>query len=346
MVTVVKSWFKRNFTSPETTTLVLTFSFFVALFYFTGRMLTPVFISIVLAYLLDYLVERLEEKRVPHLLAVSLVCIFSIGVICVLLFWLLPLLWQQFLALINEVPALVKNGEKWLAELSQRYPQYLSLPQLKHYFGEFQSDFARMGKAVVSYSLASIPGIIELIIYAILVPLLVFFFLKDKNEMVAWFKPFAPKKRKLLASVWEEVDKQMGTYIRSKIIEVVIVAGAAFVTFALLGLNYAMLFSALVGLSVIIPYVGVIVVTVPLLLFAFMQWGLTMPFAYLLISYSIIMVVDGNILSPMLFSGTLNMHPIAVILAVIVFGGLWGFWGVFFAIPLAVLVKAIINSWP
>lgn len=62
--------------------------------------------------------------------------------------------------------------------------------------------------------------------------------------------------------------------------------------------------------------------------------------------YSVIQALDGNVLVPLLFSEAVNLHPIAIILSVLVFGGLWGFWGVFFAIPLATLVKALYNAWP
>ena len=65
-----------------------------------------------------------------------------------------------------------------------------------------------------------------------------------------------------------------------------------------------------------------------------------------MISYFVIQFLDGNVLVPILFSEAVNLHPIAIIVAILVFGGLWGFWGVFFAIPLATLVKALINVWP
>jgi len=63
-------------------------------------------------------------------------------------------------------------------------------------------------------------------------------------------------------------------------------------------------------------------------------------------AYAIIHALDGNLLVPLLFSEVVNLHPVAIILAILVFGGLWGFWGVFFAIPLATVVKAVINAWP
>ena len=82
------------------------------------------------------------------------------------------------------------------------------------------------------------------------------------------------------------------------------------------------------------------------MLIALSQWGFTAQFSYLIFFYILIQALDGNLLVPYLFSEKLNLHPLVIIVAVIIFGGLWGFWGVFFAIPLATLVKAIINAWP
>ena len=121
---------------------------------------------------------------------------------------------------------------------------------------------------------------------------------------------------------------------------------AAFTTFSLMDLNYALLLATIVGLSVIIPYIGAAVVTLPVALIAWFQWGGTSDFIYLMAAYLAVQFMDGNILVPLLFSEVVNMHPAAIIIAVLFFGGLWGVWGVFFAIPLATLIQAVINSWP
>ncbi|MDA7746645.1 AI-2E family transporter, partial [Psychromonas sp.] len=109
---------------------------------------------------------------------------------------------------------------------------------------------------------------------------------------------------------------------------------------------YSALLALLVGLSVLIPYIGAAVVTVPVAIVALFQWGFSADFVYLMIAYSVIQAIDGNVIVPILFSEAVNLHPIVIIISVLVFGGLWGFWGVFFAIPLATLVKAVLHAWP
>ena len=177
---------------------------------------------------------------------------------------------------------------------------------------------------------------------------MIFFFLKDKVVVIDWMASFLPKERHLVNEVWIEMDAQIGNYVRGKFNEILIVGSASYIVFVILGLNYAFLLAMVVGLSVLIPYIGAAIVTLPVALVGYFQWGLNADynFTWLMISYFVIQFLDGNVLVPILFSEAVNLHPIAIIVAILVFGGLWGFWGVFFAIPLATLVKALINVWP
>ena len=161
-----------------------------------------------------------------------------------------------------------------------------------------------------------------------------------------WFKGFLPKDRTIAKGLWAEMDLQMGNYVRGKFYEILIIGGVSYVTFTFMGLNYAPLLAVLVGLSVVIPYIGASVVTVPVLLVAYFQWGWGPEFAWMTVAYFVIQILDGNVLVPLLFSEAVNLHPVAIIVAILVFGGIWGFWGVFFAIPLATLVKALLAAWP
>jgi putative permease len=174
----------------------------------------------------------------------------------------------------------------------------------------------------------------------------VFFFLKDKDLIIDWFKQYLPRHRRIAYNVWHDVDRQISNYVRGKVWEVLIVWSASFVIFSAFGLNYSMLLGMLVGLSVIVPYIGATVVTLPVMLIAWYQWGWTGDFMWLTVAYFVVQGLDGNILVPLLFSEVVNLHPVAIIVAILVFGGLWGFWGVFFAIPLATLVQAVLSAWP
>ena len=207
-------------------------------------------------------------------------------------------------------------------------------------------SLAGFGQTVVKRSLASIPGILTVMVYLILIPLLVFFFLKDRQKILDWLGGFLPAERPLLRRIWSEMNQQFANYSRGKVLEVLIVGGVTYFAFTFMGVNYAALLSLLVGLSVIVPYIGATLVTLPVAMVGFFQWGLNTEFYYLLGVYLVIQALDGNVLVPFLFSEAVNLHPVAIILAVLFFGGIWGVWGVFFAIPLATLIKAVISAWP
>ena len=142
------------------------------------------------------------------------------------------------------------------------------------------------------------------------------------------------------------MDTQISNYVRGKAIEILICGVVTYIGFAVMGVNYAALLAVLVGVSVVVPYIGAVVVTVPVALVAYFQFGWGSEFMWVMVVYGIIQGLDGNVLVPLLFSEAVNLHPVAIIIAVLVFGGFWGVWGVFFAIPLATLVKAVISAWP
>lgn len=347
MFPMIKNWYQRYFSDPEAMVLLLTLLSIVVVIWLFGGTLAPVFVSIIIAYLLEGSVKFLENKwKFPHILAVSVVCLMFIGLVLLALFWLVPILWEQLTNLFNELPIITARTQSLLLTLPQKYPGFISADQITYVTTTLKSELGNAGKVVLSFSLASIPGIIEVIVYVILVPLMIFFFLKDSDQIINWLTQFLPKRRRVLRQVWAEVNQQMSNYIRGRVLEMIIVGFVTAVTFKLFGLQYAMLLGVLVGVSTIIPYIGAIVSTIPVVVIAFVQWGWSAHFAYLIIVYTIISILDSNVLVPLLFSETLNLHPVAIIIAVIFFGGVWGFWGVFFAIPLATVVQAVLVAWP
>lgn len=346
MISVIRNWFERYFSDPQAVLLAILLLVGFGIVLTLGSMLTPVLASLVVAYLLEGPVHKMERHRVPRFAAVAVVYLLFLAALLLLMFGLMPLLSRQVTQLVQELPNMVAEGRKLLLQLPDRYPTLVSTDQVNEITGRLKNELGALGQQVVSFSISSIPGLITLLVYLILLPLLVFFFLKDKRLLVGWFTGYLPRERILATRVWREMDVQIGNYVRGKFWEILIVGAVTYVTFQFMGLNYAPLLAVVVGLSVIIPYIGATVVTFPVALVAFFQWGWGEQFAWLVFAYLVIQALDGNVLVPLLFSEAVNLHPIAIIVAVLVFGGLWGFWGVFFAIPLATLVKVLLVSWP
>lgn len=343
---LLKAWFKRTFSDPQIIILGLILLVSALVIFGLGRMLAPVFASLVIAYLLEAIVQSLQRLGLGRVWSVLVVFLLFLAVLVFLLFGLVPMLSRQLTQLVQQLPNYIAQGQEMVAALPQRYPQLISEAQIQTIFANLSSELGRAGQQLLTWSLASVASVLGLLVFLVLVPVLVFFFLKDKEQLVSWLVDFLPSERHLVNNIWTEVEGQIANYVRGKVVEIAIVGAVTYVTFVALGLQYAALLATLVGVSVLIPYVGAAVVTLPVALVAFFQWGWGWDFGALMIAYVIIQGVDGNLLVPLLFSEAVNLHPVAIIMAILVFGGLWGFWGVFFAIPLATLVQAVLKAWP
>ncbi len=346
MLSILKQWYHRYFTDPQTVMFAFILLFGALLIVVMNAHLMPILIGITIAYLFEGMVVRMRQANLNRTVAASIVTAIILATIILTLFVLLPLLSRQVSELIREMPIMIGKGQLLLSQLPDRYPDYVSVEQVREIFTFVRMELSTLGQRVVSLSLDSVVGVITFLVYLILMPLMVFFFLKDKDLILDWLGDFLPEERRLIAQVWVELDVKIASYIRGKFIEVLVVWIATYIAFAFMGMNYAMLLSLLVGLSVIIPYVGATVVTIPVAMIAFFQWGVTSEFGYLMAIYAVIQFLDGNLLVPLLFSEVVNLHPLAIIVAVVFFGSLWGVWGVFFAIPLATLIQAILKAWP
>ncbi len=342
----VSDWFRRYFSDPQiiflSVALVVGFGVVLTM----GDMLTPVLASIVIAYLLNGLVGFFERLGWPRLAGVLVVYSAFMLFVVLVLVWVLPLASRQVTDLFQQLPNMISRGQQALMQLPERYPDLMTAVQIQELIDVIRAEIAGWGQRALTWSLGSVVGLITLAVYLVLMPLLVFFFLKDRDLIIGWFGSYLPRHRLFAGTVWRDVDRQISNYIRGKFWEVLIVWAASYIAFHALGLKFAMLLAVLVGLSVIVPYIGATVVTIPVVLIAWFQWGWGPDFGWLVAAYFIIQALDGNVLVPLLFSEVVDLHPVAIMVAILVFGGLWGFWGVFFAIPLATLVQAILVAWP
>ena len=346
MRSILKSWVERYFSDEEALILlVVLVAGFAAIIWF-GRMLAPFFTALVLAFLLQGVVSALTRRRVPHLLAVIMVFLAFVSVLLTLAFILMPLIWNQLVGLVQETPRMFASGQGWLDQLQERFPNIVTPDQMQSWIGVAGREISQLGQRALTLSLTSLGNVMSLIIYLVLVPILVFFMLKDREALVGFTLSLLPQKRTLLTRIWHEMDRQIANYIRGKSIEIVIVGTVAYITFAFFGLPYTALLAVLVGFSVLVPYIGAAVATIPVAAVAGFHFGISEQFVYVLVAYGVLQALDGNVLAPVRFSETNNIHPVSIIVAVLFFGGIWGFWGVFFAIPLATLLKALVYAWP
>jgi putative permease len=346
MIKVFSGFFQKYFREEEAIILTVILIAFFTVMMTMGSIIAPLLWSLVLSYVLQGLVNSLVRVHVPPHAAVYLVYCFFVGSMVLITLIFLPFTWNRLAGLINDLPRMVEQMRGLLLLLPERYPEIFSVAQVQRWIEAIQSELGVLGQTMLSYSFSSATRIATWAVYTVLVPIMVFFMMRDSEKLLNWLENWLPEKRPVMAQIWHEMNDQLANYIRGKALEILIVGLCSFVLFSLLDLNYALLLAVLVGFSVIIPFIGATLVTIPVFFVGFFEWGFGSELYQLMVAYIVLQIIDGNILVPLIFSETVNLHPIAIIAAVLVFGGLWGFWGVFFAIPLATFIKALIRAWP
>jgi len=313
--------------------------------YFFSDLIMPLLVAIVFAYLLDTPIRVLTQKfKLPRTLSIVIVLGSTLSLLALFITVLLPNLWNQTVGFVRDLPNMFNLLNTWLQALPEHYPELVDYAMLDSLMTSLRAKILGYGESLLTFSLNSLVSLVGLGIYAFLVPLMVFFLLKDKPLFVLSFLNLMPKNRRLTTRVWMEMQQQINNYIRGKLLEILIVGVVTYIILIFFDLRYPLLLSVAAGLSVLVPYIGAVLVTIPIALIALFQFGLSPDFYYVLLTFVISQLLDGNIVVPFLFSEAVNLHPLTIIVAVLIFGGLWGFWGVFFAIPLATLVKAVVNA--
>jgi len=350
---VLRDWFHRYFSDPQVVILVVVLTICFTVIYTMGNHLAPVLTAIVVAYLLLGPIRALEKTGISNTFSLLIVyCLFLTLMIFVIVY-VLPELTQQIKNFFNkEFPEVMGQFKvkmiTFLEELSLRFPGF-SAKDVGATIDKINNSLSEFGQSVLTttFSLDTINQIVQAAVFIVLMPLLVFFFLKDKDKIIDWMKSYYPKDIELTNTVWKELDEQIANYIRGKVFEILLVWVVMYVAFLSLGMPFPLLLAAMVGFSVIIPYIGAVVVTIPVVLISYFTFGgLSADFWWVVGAYALIQTIDGVVIVPLLFSEVVKLHPIAIVVAVLVFGGIWGFWGVFFAIPLASLVQAVMHAWP
>jgi putative permease len=311
----------------------------------TADILAPFYAAMTIAYVMDVSMRALQRRGVSRGVAFGLVYGLFIALIIALVA-LVPLLGRQLLQLVGQFPAFVAKLQDIVAHLPERYPTLITADQLGGIMDDVRSQVLGMGQNLARYLRGTVVGVVTIIVYMIIVPIMIFFLLKDKDRIVRWLASFLPEHHELSAAVWRDVNRQLQSFVAGKVVQMLIVGVFAFILFKLVGLHYAPLLAVIVGIAVLIPYIGVAAATVPVAAVALLQYGLSFQAALAIGVYFIIHALDGNVLVPFLFSEAVAIHPVAIIVAILFFGGIWGVWGVFFAIPLAVLVKSVVAAWP
>jgi putative permease len=337
-----EQWLHR-LRDPQVAGLMLVLLLGSLAIYFFGQALAPYFTALVIAYLLEGIIRALCRLHLPRWLAVWLVFGVFLLVLNLVFFVLLPHLVVELARISEEMPRITSTFKQLSRQMTESAAGFLNPEQLESVLVYLVDNSQEWLAKSVTFLLRGVPGLISLALYLLLVPFLVFFFMKDKDPLLAAFSRYLPGERGLLERVLHEVNAGVGGYVHGKFWEMLLLAVVSYICFALIDFRYAFIVGLLTGLSVLIPFLGLAVVTIPVIVLGIFQWGVSWEAANPLIVYGILQLIDGNIVAPLILGETVRIHPTTIMLAVLLFGSLWGVVGVFFAVPLVVLVKSVLE---
>lgn len=302
--------------------------------------LAPILFAILLAYVLDGPVSTLARISGIGRTAAATLVIGAAVFLMIIGVYIVPRFLLQLNELILQLPQTIAALDSSFNAINDYLPDSVKIDKeiITQNFGEI---LTAAGQFLLDNSVAWVGNVFGLFILAVIIPLLLFFMLRDRDAILDYLRRFVPR-TPALRELWADMDEQLGAYVRGKIIEAAIIGIITWYCFFYFRLDNALALAILVGLSVFVPFVGIIAVTIPVVLFSFLQFGWSATFGWLMFWYALVQILDGQVLVPLLFSEVVKIHPVAIFASILFFGSIWGVWGVFLAIPMASFVKCLV----
>ncbi len=311
------------------------------LLYLLAPVLTPFLIAIILAYIGDPLVDRLEDWGWSRALSVVTVFVLLTLAGLVLLVILVPMLQQQISLLVEKLPGYLE----WLRTtalpaLTARLGVDMELETLKS-LGSGTSGAVGGLLKIVSQSGVTLLGWLANLV---LIPVVTFYMLRDWDVLVRHVHHLLPRRSEpVIATLAKASDEVLGAFFRGQLLVMLALGVIYTIGLWFVGLELALLLGMLAGVVSFVPYLGFIVGIVSAGIAAVMQFQELLPLVYVAGVFMVGQMVEGMVLTPMLVGERIGLHPVAVIFAVLAGGQLFGFFGVLMALPVAAVIMVLLR---
>ena len=312
---------------------------------YLADILVPFFIGLLVAYLLDPLVDILEEYKIGRGIATTFVLILFFSIILVLCFLIFPILSIQLNNFLIEFPYIVNNLNKKF-NLVMDYFQKKAVPEnnsdiFNNIFPNFSNFITSFLNNIVSSSLA----VFNMITIILVTPIVSWYFLKDWDKII--FKTnslLSLKHKKIVTQYAIEVDTIFSAYLRGQILVSLSLTLFYFFTFYILGLNYALFIGIFAGFFSFIPLIGIIISFFITALLAYLQFLDFITIFYIFLIFFTAQLIESNFLTPKLIGKKLGLHPLAVLFSIFIFGAIFGIIGIIFSAPLMATIVLIFKN--
>lgn len=302
----------------------------------------PVIISGFLFYSVNPVVKFLEKKGVNKTLAVSLVMLLLVGVIVVAVVSVIPTMVDQIGVLMKKAPSFMKDLENWANELS-KHPSLQNI-DFQSYLDKWNVSMGGLAKSTlnglgsgIGSVMSSVAGIAMIVVT---VPFMLFYMLKDGHRFIPAIERYFPENHKEeMVSGLSKMSRTISKYISGQMIECLFVAVGTSVGYMIIGVDYAVLFGVIAGLTNMIPYIGPYIGLAP----AVIVTVFTDPWKAVLACVVVLIVqqIDGNIVYPNVIGKSLDIHPLTIIIILLVAGNIAGLLGMILGVPFYAVCKTI-----
>lgn len=319
------------------------FAFLIFIVFAINNILVSILLAIVSSYVLKPAVQFLERRGLDRNTAIIIPFSASVFVFVMFFVWLGPVLATQIGILKYEMPKyielsklLFQNTEQQISVMSFQLVKLELGIQITQYFQEQASIFFQNLPSIIS----------NLLTILLLVPILTFFFLRDSSTVRSHFYRFVPNNIfELFINISAQVDKQLGEFLRARVLESFIVGAIVWLGLVLIGFPYAGLLALFASICNLIPYIGPIIAIIPALALCFVNQESGFITAMVLSVYAIAQIIDIFVIIPGVVAKLVNLHPVTVILAIIIGSELKGVLGMLISIPLASMIKLVFTSF-
>jgi len=317
------------------------------LFYLLSPVLMPFFVSALLAYLGDPIVDKLEEKKLSRTVSVSIVFSVLVLAFLLLLFVLLPMLASQIAALFKRLPEYVtlvhSMLQPWLNSIGLPADLF-DINTIKQAFANYWAEIGQVAGGIVSYMTQSGMMLLQWLVNLILIPVVTFYLLRDWDLIVARFRELLPRRQAdKVIKLSLECDDMLAAFIRGQVMVMLALATIYTAGLAMIGLELALLLGVIAGIVSFVPYLGLIVGIGLAGLAAFFQFHEWLPVLMVVLVFGVAQVVEAVVLTPRFVGERIGLHPVAVIFAVLAGGQLFGFTGVLLALPVAAVIMVLLR---
>jgi predicted PurR-regulated permease PerM len=316
--------------------------------YLLAPVLSPFVMGAILAYLGDPLVDRLEKRKVPRTLGVSIVFILfsSIAVLAILM--LVPLIQKQIVIMYESIPGFLKwinlTAIPWLEKQTGFSVETLEPGIIIDKLQEHLQSAGSIAASILSSVGSSSMALVLLITNLVLIPVVAFYLMRDWDHMVSKIQAMLPRKKvAMVTQLASEMDDVLGAFLRGQLLVMLALGIIYSVGLWMIGLNVALIIGMIAGLASIVPYLGFIVGIAAAIIAAVVQFGDFSVLLYVVIVFGVGQMLESMLLTPLLVGDKIGLHPVAVIFAIMAGGQLFGFVGILVALPVAAVIMVLLR---